>query len=265
MEIREVDLIGTSKLINIDSIINISRTSFDSIILYLVSVPQDLEMASKCYDCSGSTFYSFMLLHNRLIETFKIRGFNDIIDSLLLIQHRKLYDALERHSNFQNDKLYFIITSVRFGYIEGDDDKKINTINNLGGREVVLRKRRNENFFRMDSIPAINIPKNIQECIIQLDTVLTEQSKSKIKSWDREYYETKARHEFHHWINNNWNTNCGILITGNPKNDLVQYFYNLGITEQCYITGIVMNCYRNYLLDGNIRLNEEINIITKKQ
>jgi len=255
---------GASKAINIDSLIDIPSNYFDSLILNQSSVPQELEMVSKCYCCSGSTFYSFTIFNNKLIETFKIRGFNDIIDSLLLIQHKKIYNILERHSNFQNDKFYFITTSVRFEYIEGADDKKINNINNLGGRELILQKRRNDILFRIDALPFFNIPKNIQECVIQLDTVLTEQSINKIKSWDREYYEIKARYELRHWINNNWNIPCGIVITGSPKNELVQYFNNLGITEQCYIAGIVMNCYRNYLLDGNIRLNEEINKMTEK-
>ncbi len=140
MEIREVDMTGASKSINIDSIIDIPRNSFDSLILNQASVPQELEMVSKCYGCSGSTFYSFTIFNNRLIETFKIRAL--ITFPLLLIQHKNIYNILESHSNFPNDKFYFITTSVRFEYIEGADYKKINNIDNLGGGELVFQKKK---------------------------------------------------------------------------------------------------------------------------
>jgi hypothetical protein len=85
VQIREVDITGISKNIIIDSIINVPKIVFDSIIMDQLTVPQEIERLSKCYGCSGTTFVSFIAFNKKLIETKTVRGFNNIMDSVLFI------------------------------------------------------------------------------------------------------------------------------------------------------------------------------------
>jgi hypothetical protein len=69
--IRKVDLTGVSKNINIDSIITISKESYDSIVISQLSVPQNLE----CDGLEGSLILCFISFNNNLIETKVVKAF----------------------------------------------------------------------------------------------------------------------------------------------------------------------------------------------
>lgn len=259
MQIREVDVTGISKNICIDSIINVPRKVFDSIIMNQLTVPQEIERLSKCYGCFGTTFVSFITFNKKLIETKTLRGFDIIGDSILLLQHKSIYDIIEKNSNFEKDKFYFITIGVRFELVAGEDNKVIERIDSLGGSYYILKKSKIDIRFKTDSIPFNFFPKNIEECITQLDTILTEETKNKIRTWDKDYFDYKANYRLYHWIFHNWKIPCGITTSGRIKSELEQYFSDLGITESCYIATVVMNCYYNHLTSGNLKFIEEIN------
>lgn len=260
--IRKVDLTGVSKNINIDSIITISKESYDSIVISQLSVPQNLE----CDGLEGSLIISFITFNNNLIETKVVKAFEPKIDSILFQQNKIIYTILNKYSIFEKDKYYFITIGVRFEHINDDDNIIVKKLDSLNGRYYILQKSDTNFKFNIDTIPFNQIPKNIDECIIQLDSALTNSTKNRIKVWDKECFTSITSNEFLNWIRRNWHIMCdGLTLNKYEKVGLEKYFYDLGITEPCYIVSIIRNCYYRHLNGSNINFNDEVTNYIEKQ
>lgn len=263
--IREVDLSGNSKNINLDSIITISTASFDSLVLNQLSIPQYLESHTKCFTCEGRLYVSFLIFNKNLISTNTLRGLNPSFDSVLISQNKVVFNSLVNNIDVKKDHYYFITIAVSYEYSDKEDNIEIIKTDTLGGRLYIFQKSKTDIEFKTNSIYNDKIPRNIDECLLQLDSILTNASKDKIRNWDKEYFDSKLI-EFRKWIQMNWEVSCGIFT--NPEEQkigLEKYFHDLGLNETCYIPSIVMNCYYNYIAGKDIRFNEEVEFFIKKQ
>jgi hypothetical protein len=256
--IREVDIIGNSKKINIDSIINIPKLTFDSIVLSQIFVPQNLMNIRTCGHCIATVYVTYITFQNKLIETKIIRGIDSKFDSILMQQHRIVFSNIEKYSKFDSSKFYFINIAIRFELDYNEEKKYIEHLDNSGGRLYILQKKQIDVHFIIDSIKPNDIPKNIEECLNQLDTILDNTTKNKIKKWDEEYYKDNVTFIFYQWISNNWNIPCGIISSDTNRYGLVKYFYDLGINEECYIPAIIRDCYYRHLIGEPLAFNEVI-------
>lgn len=92
----------------------------------------------------------------------------------------------------------------------------------------------------LDSIDGIYIPKNLYECVTELDKTLKFESKKQLR-------ESKSSWEFNShmgglgmWMRNNWGINGG--------SRLLKYFNDRGMTDRDNISGTIIEYYQKWLL-----------------
>lgn len=86
-----------------------------------------------------------------------------------------------------------------------------------------------------DTINGVYIPKNMEECLLQLDKVLNEVSKNEIKGLSNEGEMSRYHFGLGMWIRNNWG------LWGGSR--LQVYFNNYGITVPDSMSGIILSFY----------------------
>ena len=97
-----------------------------------------------------------------------------------------------------------------------------------------------------ESIDGIYIPKDIDNCLTELDKLL--------KKKERQKFMTSLPVDYHFsqglYVRNNWG-----LWQGSR---LQQYFYNLGIKHPDDMSSIILNCYWRYLRGEPINFEKEV-------
>lgn len=132
------------------------------------------------------------------------------------------------------EKQYF---KYFFGGFRNANDSIAEVETNLAKekRRLEFEKRKT-----LDSIDGIYIPKNLYECITELDKTLNFESKKQLR-------ESKSSWEFNShmgglgmWIRNNWGINGG--------SRLLKYFNDRGMKNRDDISGTIIEHYQNWLL-----------------
>ncbi|MGS2727914.1 DUF6794 domain-containing protein [Psychroserpens sp. BH13MA-6] len=145
------------------------------------------------------------------------------------------------NTTFENDFLPKEVEKQHFKYFFGgfrnanDSIAEVETKIANEKRRLEFKKRKT-----LDSIDGIYIPKNLYECITELDKKLNFESKKQLR-------ESKSRWEFNShmgglgmWIRNNWGINGG--------SRLLKYFNDRGITDRDDISGTIIEYYQKWLL-----------------
>ena len=101
-----------------------------------------------------------------------------------------------------------------------------------------------------DSLNNNHIPKDIEGCIVLLDSMLDDSTKMEIKEMSKSSFSAEAHLGLGLWIRNNW----GLWKGGS----LATYFNELGVYHPDEISGIILNCYYNHLKDLDIDLKGEV-------
>nr|MBC8147401.1 hypothetical protein [Bacteroidota bacterium] len=94
------------------------------------------------------------------------------------------------------------------------------------------------------------IPKDLTDCITQLDKIMDEASKIWCRKHSEQYFSYKAHHGLGMWIRNNWK------LWGSSR--LSKYFNELGIYHPDDMSGIILKSYYRYLNSEEINLDEQI-------
>ena len=143
---------GNSKELCIDSILSISLSTFDSIVLNQLEIPNNIDEESDCIHCVGTNIVGFMLEGKKIISTKVIIGFNQTFDSIILKQHRIIVDNIIKYSKIKSDNYYYIILPIRYllddyneykgnkKFVQIVDDKSMFNINIIRNY-VLLRKK----------------------------------------------------------------------------------------------------------------------------
>ncbi|HSP88561.1 MAG TPA: DUF6794 domain-containing protein [Ignavibacteriaceae bacterium] len=101
----------------------------------------------------------------------------------------------------------------------------------------------------LDTIKGVYIPKDINDCIRTLDSMLSTKFKNEfMKSEDNVYREHLDSLGL--WIRNNWGLRYGSRLS--------KYFENLGIHHPDHMAGIIRTIYFKYLNKLLIDINDEI-------
>ena len=104
--------------------------------------------------------------------------------------------------------------------------------------------------FTTDTIDRIYIPKNLEECFVQINSFWNDSIKSQVKSWEENEFTANAHFGFGMWMRNNWR------LWGGSR--LSKYFNELEIFHPDDMSGIILVSYHRFLNNKEIRLEEQI-------
>ncbi len=96
----------------------------------------------------------------------------------------------------------------------------------------------------------VYIPKDLQECCEQLDTLLSQDTKDSIKKMETKKEMIKYHFYLSFWMRNNWG-----LWRGSR---LKEYFISMGITHPDDMSGIILECYYRQLHNQDWELDKQI-------
>lgn len=101
-----------------------------------------------------------------------------------------------------------------------------------------------------DSINGIYIPKNINDCLHQLDLILNDTVKSEILKMDERNFTINAHFGLGMWLRNNWG------LWGGSRLQL--YFIKEGIDHPDNMSDIILTSYYRYKKSQNINFKQQI-------
>ncbi|MEM6379957.1 MAG: DUF6794 domain-containing protein [Bacteroidota bacterium] len=116
--------------------------------------------------------------------------------------------------------------------------------------EYFARQARYEKNIVADSIDGVYIPKNLSECLQQIDHFWTDSLKNEVKNMAEEDFGSTAHFGFGRWMRNHWG------LWGGSR--LKKYFNAMGIYHADDMSGIILRCYHRYLNRKPIRLGDQI-------
>lgn len=95
-----------------------------------------------------------------------------------------------------------------------------------------------------------SLPKNINDCITQLDTCTNDTIKEWIKCVTEREYVSTLHHGFGMYLRNNW----GLWA----ESDLAKYFNSIGIYHPDDMSSIILQCFHQFVNTKNYSVNEKI-------
>lgn len=104
--------------------------------------------------------------------------------------------------------------------------------------------------FTTDTINGIYIPKDIEDCFVQINSFWNDSTKIKVKNWEEKEFVGKAHLSFGMWMRNNWS------LWGGSR--LSKYFNDLGVYHPEEMSGIILRSYHRHLNNIEIKLEEQI-------
>lgn len=131
------------------------------------------------------------------------------------------------------DKIYL---KHFFGGYRSYDDK-------IAEQETIKEKEKQKEEYKkrltLERINNIYIPKNLHECLIELDKTLNFESKKQLKEATETWQFNSHMGGLGMWIRNNWGINGG--------SRLLVYFNNRNVSNRDNISGIIIEQYINWL------------------
>ncbi len=113
-------------------------------------------------------------------------------------------------------------------------------------------QKQSENIERikLHTIDGIYIPKDLEDCFIQIDKILNDSLKTELKKISEDEFTGKTHLGLGMWMRNNWQ------LWGGSR--LSKYFNDLGIYHPDDMTGIILDSYHRNLNNTEIKLDEQI-------
>ncbi len=100
-----------------------------------------------------------------------------------------------------------------------------------------------------------SLPKNINDCIKQLDTCTNDNIKEWIKCVTEREYVSTLHHGFGMYLRNNW----GLWA----ESDLAKYFYSIGIYHPDDMSSIILECFYQYVNTGKYSIDDKVDYLKK--
>jgi hypothetical protein len=132
---------------------------------------------------------------------------------------------------------------------------KIGKINDKEILNMFLLKQKNAEEkdkikFTTDTINGIYIPKDLEDCFVQINSFWNDSTKIKVKNWEEKEFAGKVHFGFGMWMRNNWR------LWGGSR--LSKYFNDLGVYHPDEMSGIILDSYHRHLNNKEIKLEEQI-------
>jgi hypothetical protein len=106
--------------------------------------------------------------------------------------------------------------------------------------------------FSTDSLRGVYIPKNLEDCFIQIDKFWNDSTKLEVGQLPEDEFSGRAHLGFGMWMRNNWQ------LWGGSR--LSKYFNVLGIYHPDDMSGIILDSYHRYLTGKDLKLEEQIKL-----
>jgi hypothetical protein len=106
------------------------------------------------------------------------------------------------------------------------------------------------NYVEIDGDIDTLIPKNLEDCFIQINSFWDDSTKLKVKNWTEKEFLENTHRGFGTWMRNNWQ------LWGGSR--LSKYFNELGIYHPDDMSSIILTSYHRYLNNQEIKLDEQI-------
>lgn len=197
--------------------------------------PEDKELVKALHEDSICNHEEFTYPHmdfyhhwiqtderpSRLVKYFERKGFynyDEIYETILVSYHRYLNNQ-EIDLEKQNERF-----TERRKIRKEEQDKR--------AREYQLR-------IEMDSINGVYIPKDIEDCCVQLDKILSEKDKEYIKGLPKKDDTIDLHFSLGMWIRNNWG------LWGGSR--LQIYFLKKRINHPDDMSGKILEAYYDWL------------------
>ena len=104
--------------------------------------------------------------------------------------------------------------------------------------------------FSLDSIQGVYIPKDIDDCIKQINKLLNDSTKLGVTRMTENEFSSSTHFGLGLWMRNNWQ------LWGGSR--LSKYFNELGIFHPDDMSGIIIDSYYRHLNKKDIKLDEQI-------
>ncbi|WP_265129474.1 DUF6794 domain-containing protein [Chryseobacterium oranimense] len=101
-----------------------------------------------------------------------------------------------------------------------------------------------------DTINKVYIPKDLEDCFVQINTFWNDSIKAKVKTLEEDEFTGKVHLGFGMWMRNNWQ------LWGGSR--LSKYFNDLNIYHPDDMSGIILVSYHRHLNNREIRLEEQV-------
>jgi len=156
----------------------------------------------------------------------------ELIDSLLSTRKSPLFRYLNNKGihNFKKDVIleyYKLLLSD--GYVKEDSILKSFKL-----KENKLKKEIKQRM-NADTIASIYIPKNLEDCFVQIDSFWDDSTKNKVREMTESEFMAGAHFGFGMWMRNNWGLWGGSRLSA--------YFAKRGIRHPDDMSGIILTSY----------------------
>jgi len=102
------------------------------------------------------------------------------------------------------------------------------------------------------------IPKNFDEALIQLDRIIADSTKTKIKSMEESDYVAQSHFTTGMWIRNNWLYNRNLLGLIVTKSDLRKDLTSKGLFHNDDMSVVILRSFHRQLNNVDINLDQQI-------
>ncbi|GAA4172227.1 DUF6794 domain-containing protein [Sphingobacterium ginsenosidimutans] len=156
----------------------------------------------------------------------------ELIDSLLSARKSLLFTYLNNKGihNFKKDVvLEYYKLQLSEGYVKEDSLLKVFK---LKGNKL---KKEIKQRMSADTIAGIYIPKNLEDCFVQIDSFWDDSTKNKVREMTESEFTAGAHFGFGMWMRNNWG------LWGGSR--LSVYFNKQGIRHPDDMSGIILTSY----------------------
>jgi len=231
-------------------LLSVSEVVIDSLILNTLEIPYLSDESEGRYK-GGTLFTSYIILNDKVLESTNARGLWPDLDSLLTIETDKIFNVYKSKLELDSLTKYRVYVGIR--YIS---EYEVDTIFMDTKREVYTVARKS-----IPSIPWPDIslnkdfvvdknPKNLDDCIKQLDLLFDEATKINIHGCTEDLFGTILHMWLGIYLRNYWNLWGG--------SELSEYFNELGIYHPDDMTGIIFRSYHRYITGKPVLLEEQI-------
>ena len=104
---------------------------------------------------------------------------------------------------------------------------------------------------KLDTIDGVYIPKNLEDCFLEIDKMLNDSLKTEFKKISEDDFTGKTHFGLGIWMRNNWS------LWGSSR--LSRYFNEKEIYHPDDMSGIILTSYHRKLTNKNIDLENQIN------
>lgn len=166
----------------------------------------------------------------------------DEIENYSDLSEEKIKSFIESHK-FETNSIPIVTEKWRFdGWIE-----LMNKSKRLSKKEKKIEEIKEDEAYKKriiaDTIEGIYIPKNLEECFIQLDKILKPKDIETIKNLKSKDDMSNYHFGLGLWIRNNWG------LWGGSR--LQIYFFNKGVNHPDNMSGIILEYYYEWLHNEN--------------